>query len=149
MRRMASFIIPAWFLAAAACAADRLIEEPDSPPPAGISLPVEVVDVYDGDTLTVRITFTQRVRLLNCWAEEIRTNDPAAKQRGLAARDYLRRLAPTGARAVLWVPAADVDRPADVLSFDRALGLVWVDGQSASLSAQMVAAGRAAARRPN
>jgi len=43
--------------------------------PARLVLPCAIVEVYDGDTITVRLTLDLRVRMLDCWTPEIRTRD--------------------------------------------------------------------------
>jgi len=48
------------------------------PPGQGLSLPCKVVKVYDGDTVTVDVTIRCRVRLIDCWAPELR--DPGGKE---------------------------------------------------------------------
>ena len=103
----------------------------------------KVVKVKDGDTVKVRITREFDVRLLGVWAPESR-RDPriknridrdAAKLRGIAAAEHLRRVA-LGKRCVLMIPTqADDDETSDVgdvFSLSRALGRVWVDGQDLS-----------------
>ena len=104
----------------------------------------KVVRVPDGDTVDVEIRRRVRVRLLGCWAAESR-RDPrvknridreAAKLRGIAAKEHLRRVA-LGKRCVLMIPTqADGDETTsdigDVFSLSRALGRVWVDGKDLS-----------------
>ncbi len=104
----------------------------------------KVVRVPDGDTVDVEIRRRVRVRLRDCWAEESR-RDPriknridrdAAKLRGIAAKEHLRRVA-LGKRCVLMIPTqTDGDDTTsdvgDVFSLSRALGRVWVDGQDLS-----------------
>lgn len=107
----------------------------------GLVLPCQIVEVYDGDTLTVRVQADLRVRLVDCWAPEIRTKDDDEKVRGLAARDHLRTLAPVNSPAVLSVSLDGVDRLDDLLTLGRVLGKVSIEGQD--LSAQQVSAGHA------
>jgi endonuclease YncB( thermonuclease family) len=128
--------LPAWlFLAVAiAWATERVSQQP---PQAAITVPCTMVEVHDGDTLTVDVRIPVRVRLLDCWARELR--EPG----GETARDHLRQLA-AGKRGVLHVPLAGADRTDDVLSFGRLLAHVWVAGDDRSLSARMVADGFAA-----
>ena len=66
-----------------------------SPPAAvqcadpGLVLPCKVIDVHDGDTLTIEVTLTASVRLLECWAEELKApGGPAARDRAAAARAW-------------------------------------------------------------
>lgn len=132
-------------LAAPAAAAD--VRPPDDRPPAAITLPCQVIEVYDGDTLTVRVSVDLRVRLLGCWAPEVRTRDDAEKRAGLASRDHLRTLA-EGAPVLVSVPLGHADRLDDLLSMGRVLASVWRVGDATSLAAQQVAAGHATRERP-
>lgn len=115
-----------------------------SAPPLGITAKVRVVDCVDGDTLEVELTRRLRVRLRNAWAPELRGGDMATKYAARQSKDNLMRLA-LGKSGVLHVPTLDADRIGDVMTFDRVLGDVWVDGQAESLAAQQVAGGFATA----
>lgn len=94
-------------------------------PALGVSLPARVVDVHDGDTLTVRVTFCADIRLLDCWARELK--EPGGSQ----ARDALVELA-NGKSCVLTVPFEGAKTIGDVLTFGRVLGRVRIDGVDAS-----------------
>lgn len=109
-------------------------------PRGEISVPCEVVEVYDGDTMTVRVSVDLRVRLLDCWASEVKTKDDAEKAKGIAARDHLRSIAPNGAKAQLTIPL-NGERLDDILTLGRVLGRVSVGGKD--LSEQQVKAGHA------
>lgn len=113
-----------------------LDQKPDDPRPQ-LSLPCRVTQVYDGDTLTVEMTIRARVRLLDCWAPELRDEG------GVASRDAIKPI--EGKAATLVVPLDGVDRLDDVLTFGRVLGYVWVDGES--LSEKQVSAGHATFRK--
>lgn len=113
---------------------------------AGVAVPCRVVEVYDGDTLTCRITLDVRVRLLDCWAAEVRGGDAAAKARGDAARGHLRQLA-QGRDALLRVPWPEDGRLDRALSLGRVLGRVSIDGQD--LSEAQVEAGHATREKPS
>lgn len=114
--------------------------EPDSP---HIVVPCEVVEVYDGDTMTLRVTTDIRVRLVDCWAPEIKTKDLAEKKRGEAARDHLKSLAKPGAKGLLSVSLGGVTRSDQLFTMGRLLGRVSIEGKD--LSAQQVQAGHATA----
>lgn len=104
----------------------------------------EVVAVPDGDTVEIEVRRRIRVRLLDCWSAESR-RDPriksqidreAAKLRGIAAAEHLRRVA-LGKRCTLTIPTHTDDEGVtsdigDVFSLSRALGRVWVDGKDLS-----------------
>ena len=101
-----------------------------APSPA-ISTPCEIVEWYDGDTATVRLTLDLRVRLLDCWAAEVKTTDLEEKKRGIAARDYVRSRYPVGSKATLEIPLRG-ERLDDVLTLGRVLGRIWVNGRDVS-----------------
>ena len=98
--------------------------------------------VIDGDTVEVTIKRTIRVRLQDCWAAEKRL-DPslppidreAAKLRGIAAAEHLRRIA-EGHECTLHVPTHPADGETqdigDSFSMGRAVGRVWVNRQDLS-----------------
>lgn len=102
--------------------------EPPPVPPPQLAVDCRIVDVYDGDTLTVEIVLRSRVRLRDCWAPEIagRGVTPAEKQRGLAARDHLREtIGPLPAPARLVIPLEAAQTLGDLFTFDRLLGDVF------------------------
>lgn len=100
-----------------------------------------LVEVYDGDTMTLEVRRQIKVRMLDCWAPEIRTRDAAEKAKGFAARDHLRSLISPGDHVTLSVPGGeDLGKR---FSFGRVLGRVWADGSDDDLSVQQVAAGHA------
>lgn len=98
-------------------------------PQPGWVTTAKVIEVYDGDTVTVEIRKQLRVRLLDCWAPEIRTKDQAEKAAGIKSRDYLRGLIDQK-EVILSVPARR--RIGDSFSFDRALGRIFIDGKDVS-----------------
>jgi endonuclease YncB( thermonuclease family) len=109
-------------------------------PPRGWSLPIEVMEVYDGDTLTVELRMRARVRLLDCWAPELKDEGgPASK----AKLGELCRGEGRGARGVLFVPLQRDGRLDKHFTFGRLLGHIWLDGDDADLATQMVEAGHA------
>lgn len=108
-------------------------------PPAGITLPVKVVGVVDGDTLEVAVDWRIRVRLLDCWAPELKKGTEAEKKAGFKAKLDLAALA-VGKPATLFVPTDKASRVGDVFTFDRILGHVWTDGDPQTLSAHQVSA---------
>ena len=107
------------------------IQAPEAP---CLTVPCRVVEVYDGDTVTVEVTIRARVRLTDCWAPEL--HEPG----GIASKEYLQRLA-EGKRGLLAVPLHE--RLDKSFSFGRLLGKVQVGG--GDCSAAQVAAGHATA----
>lgn len=116
-------------------------------PPYGLTIPGEVVRVIDGDTLEVEVRRVVRIRLLDCWAPETRTTDLAEKEQGLQAKAYLEGIAANKSVKV-HIPFDRDGKFGDSLTFGRALGYVWVEGDLVSLSEQMVRSGHATKDRP-
>lgn len=101
----------------------------DSQPPVPqVTVPCKVVDVYDGDTVTVEVRMRVRVRLLDCWAPEVKGGEKAW---GIQSKAVMARLA-DGKDAVLQVPLDGADRLDDVLTFGRVLGRISIDGKDVS-----------------
>lgn len=111
-------------------------------PPRGLTLDASIVRVIDGDTVVCESRFVYHVRLLDCWAPESRTKDPDEKQRGLASKARLVEIADQQP-VRLHIPAGR--SLADVITFDRVLGYVWLthDGtpELVSINERMVADG--------
>ena len=96
----------------------------------------------DGDTLDVELRIPARIRLLGCWSPESRTKSIAEKKRGLAAKANLSDLTANG-HGQVFIPTGAALSVKDVLTLDRLLGRVWMDGQEEDLSSQQVKAGHA------
>jgi endonuclease YncB( thermonuclease family) len=63
-------------------------------PQPGVTLPARVIDVHDGDTLTVEfVPQRARIRLIDCWAPELNAPDQETRKKAQASRDNLARLA--------------------------------------------------------
>lgn len=107
-----------------------------SRPAPGWTTSCRVVSVHDGDTLTVEVSRRLQVRLLDCWAPELR--DEGGPESG----QHLRRLA-DGKKATLHIPAAKNGEEWRLLTFGRVLGHVWLEGDECSLSEHQVKAGKA------
>lgn len=136
----------------------------DGPAPrSGVVLPCEVVEWHDGDTCTLRLTCDVRVRLLDCWAPEVRgrkltdaeskRSNPeqeailkqiaAEKQRGFDSLNSVLQFAPVGSRGQLEVPLDGAERSDDLFTMGRLLGRLWIDGKD--VSALQVESGHAKA----
>lgn len=106
----------------------------------GLATEVVIVDVYDGDSVVVQPMLpTMRIRLLDCWAPEIRTRDLAEKVRGFESRDHLRTMLPAGSRAMMEIPTSR--KLQNSLTFGRVLGRLFTD--EGDVSVRMVADGHA------
>lgn len=86
--------------------------------------PCKVVEVYDGDTVTVEVTIPVRVRLLGVSSPEIRGPE---KPQGIIARDHLRTIIESG-EACLEVPL-DGRTLGDLFTFNRIKGHLKVSGR--------------------
>lgn len=100
-------------------------------PEPGWTTTAEVTSVYDGDTVTVKVTKEFHVRLIDCWAAEVRTKDDGEKQRGIAARDYLRGLI-DGRGVILEIPTRHNGDVGKSISMSRVLGRIYLDGKDVS-----------------
>ena len=95
-------------------------------------LPCRVVSVHDGDTLTAEVTLRANIRLLDCWAPELR------EAGGVESRAKLTELA-SGKTGLLTIPLGD--DLGDSLTFGRVLGRIEVDVMD--VSRQTVESGHA------
>ena len=122
----------------------------ETAPPEGLTLLGRVVEVHDGDTVTVEVTTRMRVRLIDCWAPEVMTDrrvpaaeQAAAKAAGNASREYLQQMVSKSPNCRLHIPRTG-DDIGDVTSMGRVLGKVWLaDDATRSVSERMVSAGHA------
>lgn len=114
------------------------------PPPLGITSTAVIDRVVDGDTVDVEVTIGVRVRLLDCWAPEIRGDEEAEGRKSKAA---LERLLPAGSEAVVHIPTNSPDL-ASVLTFGRVLAHIWPAGCDRSVSETMVQQGYATREKP-
>lgn len=105
----------------------------DTPKPS-LNLPCEIIEVYDGDTLTVRVAIDIRVRLLNCWAEELHKG-------GKASKEHLQKIAPPGTTSILEIPLGGATRLDDLFTFGRVIAHVHCNG--ISLTEEQIASGHA------
>lgn len=104
-------------------------------------LPAKVVSVYDGDTIKVQFTTEFNIRMLDCWAAEIRTKDPKEKKEGIEAKKYLETLLKPGDEIVLEIPYDG--KIGDSVSLGRFLAKVYKDNNN--ISELMVKSGYAKA----
>ena len=117
-------------------------------PPTGWTVKGQVVNCVDGDTVDVSVTTIVRVRLIDCWCPESKIDKrlpedqrKTEKQAGIAAKKHLEELA-LGKEVVLHVPVNSSELK-DVLTMNRVLGTVWLDGAEKSLNEIQVESGHA------
>ena len=99
-------------------------------PPDGWTVPCEVVRVIDGDTVRVRVTKEINVRLLECYAPELR------QPGGVQSREYLREML-DGREVTLHIPGDE--SVAHLFTFSRVLGRLFAGDHD--VSEGLVAAG--------
>lgn len=105
-------------------------------PPLSLCLPCVVDKVHDGDTATkVTISVPVQVRYDNCWAPELK------QPGGIEARDNA-KLA-EGKHGRLFIPISDANNLADLFTFGRVVGEIYLDGVPESESKRQVKAGHA------
>lgn len=119
-------------------------------PPEGLTTDCEIVNVVDGDTVDLKVSYVIRIRLIDCWAPESRTLDREEKRRGIKATKYMQALAEERPKVRLHIPGGN--SLADILTFDRILGRIWrldEDGipEERDLSETMIGAKHATRRK--
>ena len=100
-------------------------------PALGITVPCTVVEVIDGDTLTVEGTWRAKIRLKDVWAKELR--DPG----GDAALAHMQTLTKSR-KCRLFILLEGARAIGDVMTFGRIVGEIWMDGKVESINVQMV-----------
>ncbi len=94
-------------------------------PEQNLTTKAVVKEVYDGDTVVVTIQKDIRVRMLDCWAPEIKTRNPEEKKRGEKSRDFLKSLVNIDDKVIVEIPMTD--RIQDSFTFGRVLAYLWKD----------------------
>ena len=120
------------FILAGSVAAAVLLSP--TPPTPMIRFAATINDTIDGDTIAISTEFSAHIRLLDCWAPELKSGEP-----GLASKRNLIRLTSKSQRCIVEVPLHD-----DIgkcTSLGRILGRVYVEGQDADLSTLQVQGG--------
>lgn len=151
---MAGIIFCRWPAAACLLAAPLAGHSESGPAEQGATVACTITEVYDGDTVTIEFRVAARVRLLDCWAPEIRTRDAEEKRRGLAARDHLAKVCGMvwdeeakrwrgRTPAVIAVPFGRDDDLGSVFTMGRLLGSVTLEGDHRTLAERQRNAGHA------
>jgi hypothetical protein len=122
-RIFVAFLAAVWAAAGvSACAA---------PPPLGLTLPCQVVRVHDGDSANeVEITIRCQVRYLDCWSPEL--SEPGGKDAAASAKQA------EGRHGRLHIPLSEAKNLADLFTFGRVVGEIWLDGEEVSESERQV-----------
>jgi len=99
---------------------------------------VRVISVHDGDTCTVAVTTIAKVRLLDCWAPELK------EEGGDESRMALEELV-LDKDVLLEVPTTN--QVGKSMSFGRVLGHLWLEDNTNSVSELLVERGFATKNR--
>jgi endonuclease YncB( thermonuclease family) len=84
-----------------------------------LSLPARVVEVKDGDTISVEFTVQANIRLIDCWSPELGTKE------GDAAKKFLGKFLKKDSNVLVKIPFnGKISRS---LSLSRLLGRVYKD----------------------
>ena len=94
-------------------------------PEQNLTTKAVVKEVYDGDPVVVTIQKDFRVRMLDCWAPEIKTRNPEEKKRGEESRNFLKSLVNIDDEVIVEIPMTD--RIQDSFTFGRVLAYLWKD----------------------
>ena len=105
-----------------------------------LCIPAVINDVHDGDTLSVSVDFSMKIRLINCWAPELKDG-----VKGQVSKANLIRLTSKNQRCMVEIPLHD--DLGKSTSLGRILGRVTVIGHDSDLSTQQVEGGFATSRK--
>jgi endonuclease YncB( thermonuclease family) len=137
MRYLLAFVITMVTISSALLVVVSSLEA--DPPPQGISTEAEIVEWYDGDTAVATLSLQVRIRLLDCWAPEVRGSE---KELGLKSKEHIIEICPEGSKVRIFIPTTG--RLQDSLTFGRILAHGWVqnkEGEWINISEQMVSDG--------
>jgi endonuclease YncB( thermonuclease family) len=84
-----------------------------------ITLPAKIVEVKDGDTISVEFTIQANIRLVDCWSPELGTKE------GDAAKEFLGKLLKKDSNVLVKIPFDG--KISKSLSLSRLLGRVYKD----------------------
>lgn len=102
-------------------------------PPEGLAVKGKVVEVYDGDTVTVEFTIKSRVRVIDLWCPEVRGVE---RPEGLKSKKRMEELV-LGREVLVHVPAKKT--LGKLFSFDRLLAHLYLKDKK--VSEQMIEEG--------
>lgn len=100
-------------------------------PEPGICTDGTVIHVLDGDTVRIKIEKYIDVRIDKLKCDELKDKDPDKRERAIKARVRLIELVKD--RMVrLFVPASSRGYIKDILTLDRVVGDIYIEGQNVS-----------------
>jgi len=113
-------------------------------PQAKIVVPCRIVEVVDGDTLTIEAKIRIRVRMKDCWADELHSHYPELRAKAQQSKEHLASIA-LNRNGLLQIDLNGVDRLDKLFSFGRIIGNVYLNNQTKTLAQRQVDAGYATA----
>lgn len=100
----------------------------------------KIKDVHDGDTVTVSLTKEFKVRLLDCWAAELKDEDVQERIKAEKAKNFLASMLKVDDEVSIEIPIYDSLEKS--LTFGRVLAYIWKDldgdGHKENISEEMV-----------
>lgn len=100
----------------------------------------KIKDVHDGDTVTVSLTKEFKVRLLDCWAAELKDEDVQERIKAEKAKNFLASMLKINDEVSIEIPIYDSLEKS--LTFGRVLAYIWKDldgdGHKENISEEMV-----------
>jgi endonuclease YncB( thermonuclease family) len=90
----------------------------------GLTTEVECVRVIDGDTIEVKVERTFHVRLRDFDAVELKSLT------GQDAKEFVEYVFKNGDKVQIFIPSNNPTKLTDVVSFERVVADVYVDGQN-------------------
>lgn len=127
------------------------IELENQPYEQSLLIKGKIINIHDGDTVTVRVSKDISVRLLDCWAPEINSKDEEENKKGLASKQFLSTMLNNDDEVTVEIPL--YDNLSKSLTFGRFLGNIWRDingdGVKENISNEMVKNNYATKRKNN
>lgn len=141
--RLSDVMLTLLIFAVASVPPTALAEAPAERPAYGLTVPVRIVRVRDGDTVEVSLRGSDRIyalRLIDCWAPESRGPE---RTRGLASKANAERLIAAARPDLIavYIPAPkDSTNLLAALTFDRIPAWLYLDAKR-TLNAEQVKGG--------
>jgi endonuclease YncB( thermonuclease family) len=107
---------------------------------AGLGAHAQIVDVHDGDTVTVEVRFRVPVRIRNLWAPELK------EKGGKESQEALQQLLPLASPCIVFVPSKNPLLLMDAVSLGRIIGDVY-NADGINVAEKMVAEGFGTAKK--
>lgn len=97
-------------------------------PPLGMTFPGKILSAHDADSVIVELRINVHLRLKDCWAPEINSDDPEQRAIAIEGRDFIRAIA-LQKECIVNVPFYDRGNAihlADSLTMERWVARVWI-----------------------